>query len=105
MHSIAHHSQPTVTAAAKRHRLLCVVLIALAWLQFSYASHQFEHAAGDVADSCAVCSHFERLEHSVAPDVGAAVSPESRAVFLPRPLLSVDTHFESHYSPRAPPRV
>lgn len=105
MYSTARHSQATVTAAPQRHRLLFVVLLALAWLQFSYASHQFEHAAGDVADSCAVCSHFERLEHSVAPTADAPQFPEVRPAFLPRPVRSADSRFETHYFSRAPPIV
>lgn len=94
-----------MTAGPRRRRLLYVVLLALAWLQFSYASHQFEHAAGDVADSCAVCSHFERLEHSVASDVAAAPLPEARPGFLLRPVRSAGTRFERHYFSRAPPIV
>lgn len=105
MLSTVHYSQAIMTAAPRRGRLVYVVLLALAWLQLSYASHQFEHAVGDVTDSCAVCSHFERLEHAVAPDIGAPQLPEVRPAFVPPPARSADTRFESHYLSRAPPVI
>lgn len=105
MHRTTPHRLPTVSAAPRRGRLLYVVLLGLAWLQLAYASHQFEHAAGDFQDSCAVCSNFERLEHSVAPAADAAPLPQGHPVFLPAPVRSLHARFERHYSSRAPPVV
>lgn len=105
MYRTTPYSLPTVTAAPRRGRLLYVVLLGLAWLQLAYASHQFEHAAGELADSCAVCSNFERLEHSVAPAIDAAQLPQAHPVFASAPVCSLHTRFERHYSSRAPPVV
>ena len=104
MHRTTADSLPTVTAAP-RGRLLYVVLLALAWLQLAYASHQFEHAAGVPADSCAVCSNFERLEHSVAPAVHAAGLPKPTPLFTPAAARPLDARFERRYFSRAPPVV
>lgn len=103
MFATAHQNQAIVTAAPRRGRLVYVVLLALAWLQLSYAGHQFEHAVDDVTESCAVCSHFDRLEHAVAPDVGAPELPGVTPAFVPRPARSADARFEGHYFSRAPP--
>ena len=105
MQYVACHSPPTVTAAQPRGRLIYFVLLSLAWLQLSYASHQFEHAASESADSCAVCSHFDRLEHAVAPDIAAPQLAQTGPLLVPRPIGSADTRFERHYFSRAPPIV
>lgn len=105
MHRTTRHSLPTVTAAPRRGRLLYVVLLGLAWLQLAYASHQFEHAAGELTDSCAVCSNFERLEHSVAPAADAGHLCQAHPVFLPTTERSLHVRCERHYSSRAPPVV
>ena len=86
-------------------RLVYVVLLALAWLQVSFASHQFEHAVGDLSDSCAVCSHFDRLEHSVAPDIGLPELPATSPLFVSRLSASADAKIVRAFFPRGPPLV
>lgn len=105
MHRTTRHSLPIETVAPRRGRLLYVVLLGLAWLQLAYASHQFEHTAADLSDSCAVCSNFERLEYSVVPAVVAALLPQAHPVFPPAPVGSLHTRSERHYAARAPPVV
>lgn len=49
-------------ALPKSGRALWLLLFALAWFQVSYASHQFEHVAGDLTGACVVCTQMERLD-------------------------------------------
>lgn len=49
-------------ARPKSARALCLLLFALAWVQLSYANHQFEHVAGDLSGACVVCVQLERLD-------------------------------------------
>ena len=39
-----------------------LALLSLALLQFSLASHQFDHPAGDLAESCDICVQLERFD-------------------------------------------
>ena len=94
-----------VNTKAVRGRTFYVVLLALAWIQFSYASHQFEHGAGELADSCTVCTQLERLDHVVPDSAVAAAVPTAAndsAGFQTRsPLVAA----YANYLSRAPPLV
>ena len=48
-----------------RGRAGFVVLLAFAWFQVAFASHQFEHVTGDLLDFCTLCKHMER--HDAVP--------------------------------------
>ena len=62
-------------------------LFAFALMQVSFASHQFEHLAGDVADACLACAQYDRLD-----DAAIAESVELRVirVFLPSLIETSD---------------
>lgn len=82
-----------------------VALFAIAWIQLAYAGHQFEHAAGDRTDTCSVCSHFGRLDHTVPMEFA---SPEVVVVhvFVEEPSAAPSrAPFERYYHSRAPPIV
>lgn len=94
-----------VNAKAVRSRALYVVLLALAWVQLSYASHQFEHVAGELSDVCTVCTQLDRLDH-VVPDSAVVTSvpamANSSAGFLGRAPFAAAP---ANYLSRAPPLV
>lgn len=90
-------------ARPKSARALCLLLFALAWVQLSYASHQFEHVAGDLSGACVVCVQLERLDSAafhepaeipLAAAVPVTVADHGGAV-LPAPVR--------RYESRAPP--
>jgi hypothetical protein len=95
----------TAQARVPRSRVLYAVLIALAWLQLSWAGHQFEHVAGDLSDVCTVCSQLERLDHAIAEDDGIAALPAIRS---PAPEFVAGISIADltvNYRSRAPPTV
>lgn len=52
-------------------------LLALALMQVSIASHQFEHLADDLAEACLACAQYERLDDAIiASSVELPVSIE-----------------------------
>ena len=83
-----------------------LALLSLALVQLSLASHQFDHPAGDIAESCHICVQLERFEdatsdHSPHPgiaDYNLAAEPHYPAVTATR---SVVRSFDS----RAPPSI
>lgn len=81
-----------------------LTLLSLALVQLSLASHQFDHHATELAESCEVCVQLERLDDAasghIAPDAAITVGYEaglqdSAKVFLPSRTDS--------YLSRAPP--
>ncbi|MEX2496033.1 MAG: hypothetical protein WD448_08095 [Woeseia sp.] len=91
------------TAATPRRRVGFAVLLALAWFQVAFASHQFEHVTGDLFDSCTVCKHLERQDSAAvqkAPDSAPAL------LFL-APMANAASHnparLHRNYHSRAPP--
>jgi hypothetical protein len=103
MPGIANVENDERHAMPKSGRALCLLLFALAWFQLSYASHQFEHVAGDLTGACAVCTQLERLDtaafHEPAEVLVSAAVPVAVAVqggeVLPVPVR--------RYESRAPP--
>ena len=78
-------------------------LLALALMQVSIASHQFEHLAGDITDVCLACAQFERLDDVVvesASDPLPAVSHAAPRAEFPEPA---EFRQSSLYAIRAPP--
>jgi hypothetical protein len=105
VHSALIDNPLTAKARVPRSRVLYVVLIALAWLQLSWASHQFEHVAGDLSDVCTVCSQLERLDHAIAEGDGIATILAIRSP-APEFLAGISyAEFIVHYHSRAPPTV
>ena len=105
MHSAIIDNPVTAKASVPRIRVLYMVLIALAWLQLSWASHQFEHVAGDLSDVCTVCSQLERLDHAIAEGDGIATLPAFRSP-APEFLAGIPfAEFTVNYHSRAPPAV
>lgn len=81
-----------------RRRAPWIGICALLLFQLSYATHQYQHAAGDAGTYCRVCAQFERFDDAPVPlpiaelalltnDMPVALPPstELRAP-LPRPL-------------------
>ena len=93
--------------AARRARAIAYTahagLVAIALLQISFASHQFEHIADDFSNVCRVCVQHERLDDIAA----VAAAAEVRAT----PFAAPPTDFatvslpatSSTYRSRAPP--
>lgn len=86
-----------------RGRVSYLVLIALAWFQVAFASHQFEHVTGDLLDACTVCKHLERHDAAVAQQPGETTS----AAFSPVPVAYATRPSAGpvlrNYESRAPP--
>ena len=95
-HSIEHH-RPGVIAYA--------VLVALALFQLSFAVHQNEHAAGDVADTCSVC-----VQHDQFDDAPVALEPDAilhanRLSLVEDAQLALRITSITAYHGRAPPTI
>ena len=86
-----------------RGRAGFVVLLALAWFQVAFASHQFEHVTGDLFDVCTLCKHMERHDAAVAQQ--SAESPPSTPlqVRLAEPAGPASANGFHNYETRAPP--
>ena len=91
----------------KQLRRTCwLALLALAWLQVSLASHQFDHVAGDFADSCHVCVQFDRFDDTVAePPAAATVLPVGLAEQQETLPELADHQSVAGFDARAPPRL
>lgn len=89
--------------ASRRSRIGYAVLIALAWFQVAFATHQFEHVTGDLFDVCTVCKQIERQDNAVATPA-ADTLPVAAA---PRPLAApagiAPATVDLSYQSRAPP--
>jgi hypothetical protein len=83
-----------------------LALVSLAWLQLAVASHQFDHVAGYLDDSCHVCVQLDRtddagVDHAAA--ITAEVVPAIRPVYFDDDLAP--RTFQRPYYSRAPPRI
>ena len=81
-----------------------LTLMSRALVQLSLASHQFDHAATDLADHCEVCVQLERLDDAASgaalPTVALvpARDPNTRAA-----VIAVNPSRPGAFDPRAPP--
>ena len=90
----------------QRRLALWLALLPVAWLQVSSASHQFDHVAGDIADSCHVCVQLDRLDDAVAEQPVAAMGPAPvDAERLTTPFSVVDRRIRTGLDVRAPPQI
>ena len=94
-----------VNTKSVRGRTFYVILLALAWIQFSYASHQFEHGAGELADFCTVCTQLERLDHVVPDSAVATAIPTTANHSVEFQTRSPIVAAYANYLSRAPPVV
>ncbi len=62
------HSKNNNLASARRRRGgIWFALLSVAWLQVSFAAHQFDHSADFLLeDSCHACSHLDRVDDLVS---------------------------------------
>lgn len=89
----------------RRGRVGYLVLIALAWFQLAYASHQFEHVIGDLFDACAICKQMQRHDAAVAPQPAEIPFAASLPVPVAIPASPHSAKLLRHYESRAPPSV
>ena len=85
---------------------MMLAVLALAWLQLSTASHQFDHVADYVSETCHVCVHLDRvddvtIDHSQAPAV--AVLPGQSPAGSDN--NAIPKAVQTAFNPRAPPRL
>ena len=100
------HKRENLSDRGQLRRAGWLALVALAWVQLSSASHQFDHAAGDLADSCHVCVQLDRLDDAVAKPPQAAIGQAPvNADRLPTPPGVVDREIRSGFDARGPPQL
>jgi hypothetical protein len=88
-----------------RGRAGFVVLLALAWFQVAFASHQFEHVTGDLFDVCTACKHFERQDAAVA-EIPAEIEPAAAPpLLIAKAVRPNAAKALRNYRSRAPPSV
>ncbi len=82
-----------------------LALVSLAWMQLSFAGHQFEHSAA-YADSCEACVQLDRLDDLIAepPAVSALHRPTGREPILQVPTVASVAAVPA-FNPRAPPFI
>lgn len=81
-------------------------LLALAWLQLTLASHQFDHVAEYYAESCHVCVQLDRVDETTIDQTrlqDVAPMPSAQPAATLRPAVSSAP--QSAFHPRAPPRL
>ena len=100
------HPHENLFHRSRLRKATWLVLFSLAWMQLSFASHQFDHVGTSIAESCELCVHMDRGDDALCghhlphtADVGPHEQP-ARAMPGRASLLQV-RHFES----RAPPRI
>ena len=80
-----------------------LVLVALAWSQLASATHQLDHQASDLGETCAVCLKFDRDDDTLV-DAGEALAVSTIPFVEPLDARrSVQVHLCSHYRARASP--
>ena len=83
-----------------------LALLSLALLQFSLASHQYDHAADHLAESCDVCVQLERLDDSASGHAKPPVEPAAPRAHEPGlPGKEIGTVPVRPYLSRAPPQL
>jgi hypothetical protein len=101
-------TKPEVTALTSgmlrsRGRAGFVVLLALAWFQVAFASHQFEHVTGDLFDVCTACKHFERHD-APAAEIPAEIEPAATPpLLIAKAVRPNAAKALRNYHSRAPP--
>jgi len=101
-------TKPEVTALTfgmprSRGRAGFVVLLALAWFQVAFASHQFEHVTGDLFDVCTLCKHMERHEAAVAQQSAESLPSAPLQRGVAESASSASANGLRSYETRAPP--
>lgn len=90
-------------ALPRSGRALCLLLFALAWFQLSYASHQFEHVAGDVTGACVLCTQLERLDTAALHEPARIAAGAVAAITVVRQDGTILAVPAPRYESRAPP--
>ena len=83
-----------------------MLLLSLAWMQFAFASHQFEHDTQSVAETCEVCVHLDRLDDSVSGEASSSqVETFHEALDRQTPVRVAGLIKTRTFDSRAPPQL
>lgn len=83
-----------------------LALVSLAWLQLMLASHQFDHVAEYVDDSCHVCVQLDRVDDAAVDHASLLTANLSRADQpVPAETGLVSGGSQRGFQSRAPPRI
>ena len=80
-----------------------LVSVALAWSQLASATHQLDHQASDLGETCAICLKFDRDDDAL---IDAGEEPALSTIPFVEPLGAqsvVRVRVCSHYCARASP--
>ena len=88
-----------------RPRYAWVALLPIAWLQLTFAVHQFDHVAEYVEDSCHVCVQLDRIDASTNYAAHEAPLQLISAVSAAAPSDSKRRVVVRNFDSRAPPRL
>ena len=81
-----------------------LALLSLAWMQFAFASHQLEHDAQSLTETCEVCVHLDRLGDGVTGQVVEAGLALSQATERPPSMVQLVAEVPHRgFDSRAPP--
>ncbi len=81
-------------------------LLAIAWLQLTLASHQFDHVADYFADTCRVCVHLDRVDNSIIDQLQALSVAPTPAQTPETPLRGILSQTpRAAFNSRAPPQL
>jgi hypothetical protein len=96
--------QKTRTSQTLRaNPVVVLALLLLAALQFTIATHQFDHTANDLGDVCSFCLQLDRMDDiSTADNADIAVS-RARSGDLEFAVPLTDVKRQVFSQPRAPP--
>ena len=96
----------TLAVAQRWRGAFWLALLSIAWLQVSFAAHQFDHSADVVfEDTCHACSHLDRLNDALPTASAPPVLPRSADIAPCRvQILAVELLFAGVFDARAPPQ-
>lgn len=80
-----------------------LALLALVLLQVSWASHQSQHALGDLAEPCSVCVHLDSNDVISGAQASALLPPAPTVAVAVFESIVVGTTPFAQHRPRAPP--
>jgi len=93
-----------VTGGAAWRSCGLLVLVALAWTQLAFATHQFDHPATSTDYTCSVCLQLDRSDDVVVTCATTVDGPDPAAVGAAGPPTRPAARDGLHARQRGPPR-
>jgi len=98
------NNNPIDSRRLRKASWLALALLAL--LQITLVSHQFDHVAAYLGDTCQVCVQLDRVGDTAVDQPESLPASSGRHVETRRPIAAVaSTPVVRHFDSRAPPAI